>query len=93
MEEEEEEGTLASSLEFKRHPMTWRATSGRPYALDVWADDEDDREADYSGNLCLFLDSASEADWVKWLPTGLFTVRRCKLKSSNSALKAPGSSA
>ena len=39
--------------------------------------------------MCLFLDSASEADWVKWLPTGLFTgvttnpiilVGQCRLK-------------
>ena len=33
-------------------------------------DDED--VADYKGNLCLFLDSANEAEWDKWLPTGLF---------------------
>jgi len=29
-------------------------------------------EVDYRGNLCLFLDSASEETWNAWLPTGLF---------------------
>lgn len=32
---------------------------------------EDD--VDYSGNLCMFLDSASEEEWAKWLPSGIFT--------------------
>ena len=32
-----------------------------------------DEDVDYSGNLCMFLDSASEEDWAKWLPSGIFT--------------------
>jgi len=33
----------------------------------------DEDVADYSGNLCMFLDSASEEEWAKWLPSGIFT--------------------
>jgi transaldolase len=36
--------------------------------MDVY----DDADVDYSGNLCLFLDSASEEEWAKWLPSGIF---------------------
>lgn len=32
-----------------------------------------DEEVDYSGNLCMFLDSANEEEWAKWLPSGIFT--------------------
>ena len=37
-------------------------------------DDADmyDEDVDYSGNLCMFLDSASEEEWAKWLPSGIF---------------------
>ena len=31
-----------------------------------------DEDVDYSGNLCMFLDSASEEEWAKWLPSGIF---------------------
>ena len=27
---------------------------------------------DYTGNLCMFLDSASDDEWKRWLPTGIF---------------------
>jgi len=32
-----------------------------------------EEDVDYSGNLCMFLDSASEEEWAKWLPSGIFT--------------------
>ena len=32
-----------------------------------------EEDVDYSGNLCMFLDSASEEEWARWLPSGIFT--------------------
>ena len=43
-------------------------------SLSGVGDDADmyDEDVDYSGNLCMFLDSASEEEWAKWLPSGIF---------------------
>ena len=48
-----------------------RARSVAVAALD--GEEVYEEDVDYSGNLCMFLDSASEEEWAKWLPSGIFT--------------------
>ena len=47
------------------------AASARVMAME--GDEMYEDDVDYSGNLCMFLDSASEEEWAKWLPSGIFT--------------------
>jgi len=42
-------------------------------ALSMDGEEVYEEDVDYSGNLCMFLDSASEEEWAKWLPSGIFT--------------------
>tara|TARA_B110000977_G_scaffold149577_1_gene189610 strand:+ start:942 stop:1871 length:930 start_codon:yes stop_codon:yes gene_type:complete len=42
-------------------------------AVSVDGEEVYEEDVDYSGNLCMFLDSASEEEWQKWLPSGIFT--------------------
>ena len=48
-----------------------RARSVAVAALD--GEEVYEEDVDYSGNLCMFLDSASEEEWARWLPSGIFT--------------------
>eukprot|EP00227_Mantoniella_beaufortii_P010228 CAMPEP_0197591204 /NCGR_PEP_ID=MMETSP1326-20131121/12940_1 /TAXON_ID=1155430 /ORGANISM="Genus nov. species nov., Strain RCC2288" /LENGTH=360 /DNA_ID=CAMNT_0043156589 /DNA_START=176 /DNA_END=1258 /DNA_ORIENTATION=- len=63
----------SSSLAPRR--LSRRAALQPPRAGDFIVEDDgyDGDEPSYSGNLCLFLDSASEEEWTKWLPTGIFS--------------------
>jgi hypothetical protein len=44
-------------------------TRVRASHLTVDSEDVYEDDVDYSGNLCMFLDSASEEEWAKWLPS------------------------
>lgn len=64
-----------ASCSSRARPARHGRTSRRATRTRVSVQDEEvyEDDVDYSGNLCMFLDSASEEEWAKWLPSGIFT--------------------